>query len=137
MGNNKSKKIRRPMPKNPDPLSNAKIMGREGMKMIRNMAFGNFNFYNEGHVFRNIDFVNNVIMEVDKRLLDASIHVTAIQYAYPGTSEVSVLSLLHKDMKTYEAYMLIRQVLDGIAKTGDTQLLYSLMTRLPDYKYNL
>ena len=45
--NNKNNgKKHRPMPKNPDPLSNAKMMSREGMKMIRNIAFGNFNFYN-------------------------------------------------------------------------------------------
>ena len=135
MGNNKNKK--RAMPKNVDPLSNAKIMGREGMKMIRNIAFGNFNFYNEGHVFRNPEFVTNIMIEVDKRILDANIHLTALNYAYPGTQEPSVLSLIHRDTKTYEGYMLVRYVLEGILKTGDTRLLYTLMTRLPEYKYNL
>lgn len=135
MGKNNNKK--RGMPKNVDPLSNAKIMSREGMKIIRNIAFGNFNFYNEGHVFRNPDFVSNTILEVDKRILDASIHLTALSYAYPGTQEPSVLSLIHRDTKTYEGYMLVRQVLEGIIKTGDTRLLYTLMTRLPEYKYNL
>lgn len=135
MGKNNNKK--RGMPKNVDPLSNAKIMSREGMKIIRNIAFGNFNFYDEGHVFRNPDFVSNTILEVDKRILDASIHLTALKYAYPGTNEPSVLSLIHRDTKTYEGYMLVRQVLEGIIKTGDTRLLYTLMTRLPEYKYNL
>lgn len=135
MGNKNNKK--RGMPKNVDPLSNAKIMSREGMKIIRNIAFGNFNFYNEGHVFRNPDFVSNTIIEVDKRILDASIHITALNYAYPGTREPSVLGLIHRDTKTYEGYMLVRQVLEGILKTGDTRLLYTLMTRLPEYKYNL
>lgn len=134
MGKNNKK---RGMPKNVDPLSNAKVMSREGMKIIRNIAFGNFNFYNEGHVFRNPDFVSNTILEVDKRILDASIHITALNYAYPGTQEPSVLSLIHRDTKTYEGYMLVRQVLEGIIKTGDTRLLYTLMTRLPEYKYNL
>ena len=77
MGNNNKNK-KRGIPKNVDPLSNAKTMGREGMKMIRNIAFGNFNFYNEGHVFRNPDFVTNIMIEVDKRILDASIHLTAL-----------------------------------------------------------
>lgn len=135
MGKNNNKK--RGMPKNVDPLSNAKVMSREGMKMIRNIAFGNFNFYNEGHVFRNPDFVSNTILEVDKRILDASIHLTALNYAYPGTQEPSVLSLIHRDTKTLEGYMLVRQTLEGIIKTGDTRLLYTLITRLPDYKYNL
>ena len=135
MGKNNNKK--RGMPKNVDPLSNAKTMSREGMKIIRNIAFGNFNFYNEGHVFRNPDFVSNTILEVDKRILDASIHLTALSYAYPGTQEPSVLSLIHRDTKTYEGYMLVRQVLEGIIKTGDTRLLYTLMTRLPEYKYTL
>lgn len=137
MANNKNHGKRRPMPKNPDPLSNAKTMGRDGMKMIRNIAFGNFNFYNEGHIFRNPDFISNIIIEIDKRILDASIHLTALNYAYPGTSEPSVLSLIHRDTKTYEGYMLIRNVLIGIRQTGDTQLLYTLMTKLPEYKYYL
>ena len=77
------------------------------------------------------------MIEVDKRILDASIHLTALNFAYPGANEPSVLSLIHRDTKTYEAYMLVRQVLEGILKTGDTRLLYTLITRLPEYKYNL
>lgn len=124
--------------KNPDPMSNPQTMGREGMRIIRNIAFGKFNFYTEGHVFRNLDFVKALITEVDKRIMDAGIHVNAIQYAYSGSQDANVLNLLHRDKKTLEAYMLIRQTLDSIVISGgDTGFLLVLTNKLPQYKYNI
>lgn len=124
--------------KNPDPMSNARTMGREGMKIIRNIAFGSYNIYNDGHVFRNLDFVKATISEVDKRLLDASIHVQAIKYAYAGTDNQDVLNLLLRDSKTLEAYTLVRGVLENIViSNGDTGFLYVLANKLPIYKYNI
>lgn len=125
-------------PKNPDPMSNPKTMGREGMKIIRNIAFGTYNIYAEGHIFRNLDFVNAVIREVDKKILDYSIHINAIKYAYAGTQENTVLSLLHRDEKALEAYNLIRHTLYSIAISGgDTGFLWVLGNKLPQYKYNI
>ena len=124
--------------KNPDPMSNPQTMGREGMRIIRNIAFGKFNFYTEGHVFRNLDFVKALITEVDKRIMDSGIHVNAIQYAYSGSQDANVLNLLHRDKKTLEAYMLIRQTLDSIVISGgDTGFLLVLTNKLPQYKYNI
>ena len=124
--------------KNPDPMSNPQTMGREGMRIIRNIAFGKFNFYTEGHVFRNLDFVKALITEVDKRIMDAGIHVNAIQYAYSGSQDANVLNLLHRDKKTLEAYILIRQTLDSIVISGgDTGFLLVLTNKLPQYKYNI
>ncbi len=137
MVNNKNRRKHQKYPNNPDPLSNVRVMGKEGMRMIKDMAFGKFNFYNDGHVFRNIDFLNAIIMEVDKRLLDIGIHIAAIECAYSGSVDPSVLALLHKDKKSRDAYMLVRNTLLAIANTGDTKLLYTLMNKLPDYKYNM
>lgn len=124
-------------PKNPDPMSNARTMGREGMRLIKNMAHGTFNMYNEGHVFRNIHFTNATINEIDKRLMDVAIHINAINFAYAGTDNKDVLRLLHQDTKAYEAYVMIREALVGVANTGDTGLLYPLIMKLPKYKYNI
>lgn len=124
--------------KNPDPMSNSKTMAREGMKIIRNIAFGTFNVYTEGHVFRNLEFTQATLAEVDKRLLDASIHLTALRYAYANSTDPNVLSLIHRDQKIYDAYNLIHETLGSIIVTGgDTGFLYVLINKLPQYKYNI
>ena len=124
--------------KNPDPMSNTKTMGREGMRIIKDIAFSKYDIYANGHIFRNLDFVNATLVEVDKRILEAGIHVNAILYAYPGTQDPSVLSVLHRDQKTYDAYALIRRVLASIiASGGDTGFLLVLASKLPEYKYNI
>lgn len=123
---------------NPDPFTNVKTMAQTGMKMIRDIAFGKFNIYNEGHVFRNLDFVNAIIVECNKRLLDINIHITAMEYAYNGTEDLNVLRLLQRDRQSKEAYELIVDSLSKIIYTGgDTGFLWILANRLPRYKYNI
>jgi len=133
---NSNNKQRKP-PKNPDPMSNMKTMGREGMRIIRAIAHGKYNIYNEGQIFRNLDFVNATIMEVDKRIVETGIHVAAIQYAYQGSQDPNVLATLHRDQKAYEAWIITRQALQSIAMTGDTGFLYVLASKLPNYRYNI
>lgn len=124
--------------KNPDPMSNPRTMGKEGMKIIRNIAFGTYNIYAEGQIFRNINFVNATIREVDKKILEASIHATAIEYAYANSQDPNVLQLLQNDRRTREAYLLVRQQLVAIITTGgDTGFLWVLANKLPAYKYNI
>lgn len=126
-----------PVPKNPDPMSNGRTMGREGMRIIRDIAHGKFNIFNEGHVFRNQEFVKATICELDKRLLTLSVHITAINYAYAGTTDQAVISVLQRDMRENEAYTLCRSVLLAILETGDAGMIYALASRLPAYKYNI
>lgn len=134
--NNHNNKQRKP-PKNPDPMSNTITMGREGVRIIRNIARGKYNIYAEGHIFRNKDFVIATINEVDKYLMELDIHIKAINYAYAGTTDPNVLRLLHKDRKSYEAYMIARDALMSIAMTGDTGFLWLMASKLPNYKYNM
>lgn len=134
--NNNNKRPNKPT-KNPDPMANTRIMGREGMRLIRNIAQGKFNFYTEGHVFRNKDFVLATMAEVDKRIIEHGIHVNAIRYAYNGSDDPSVLNVLHRDEKALEAYSIVRQTLESIAMTGDTGFLYVLINKLPNYRYNI
>ncbi len=124
--------------KNPNPMSNSKTMGREGMRIIKDIAFGTFNIYNSGHIFRNLDFVQATLVEVDKRLYESGLHVKAIEFAYSGTQDKQVLNILLRDKKTFEAYCLVRETLVSIITTnGDTGFLYVLANKLPQYKYNI
>ena len=134
--NNQQQK-RMPMPKNPDPMSNGRLMAREGIKAIRDMVYGKYNVYNDGHVFRNPEFVKATISEIDKYLLTLDVHIKAIKMAYSGTTDTTVLSVLQRDMRSYDAYMISRNVLFSILETGDASLLYGLASLLQAYKYNI
>lgn len=120
-----------------DPMSNAKTMSAEGMRLIRAMAFGTFNYYTEGHVFRDPTFTNTVITEVDKRLFDAQVHLNAMNYAYGNCEDTKVRNLIFNDQKKVDAYIIIRKVLVSVAMTGDTGFLLNLVNELPKYKYNI
>lgn len=135
--NNKQQPKRMPMPKNPDMMSNTKLMAKEGMRAIKDMAYGKYNIYNEGHVFRNPEFTKATIDEIDKRLVTLEIHIKSINIAFAGSSDPAVLNVLRRDTKEYEAYILCRNVLWAIIQTGDTGMLYTLASRLPMYKYNI
>ena len=121
-----------------DPMTNARSMAREGMRIMKDIAFGKYNIYNEGHVFRNLDFVKATISEIDKRILDHQIHINALTYAYANTNEPAVTNLLYRDQKSLEAYMLMRNTLVSIVMSGgDTGFLMVLANKLPMYKYNI
>lgn len=121
-----------------DPFTNVKTMGREGMRIMKDIAFGRYNIYNEGHIFRSPDLVKATITEVDKRLSDLTIHINAIQYAYGNSTDEAVRNLLWRDQRSYEAYMMIRDTLYRILMSGgDTGFLLVLQNKLPAYKYNI
>jgi hypothetical protein len=121
-----------------DPFTNVKSMGKEGMKIMRDIAFGNYNIYAEGHVFRNLDFVKATITEIDKRLMDLNIHITGVQYAYGNSNDPNVTNLLYRDRRAFEAYSLMKEVMCSIYMSGgDTGFLMVLAGRLPAYKYNI
>lgn len=123
---------------NPDPMSNVRDMGRYGIRVIREIAKGKFNFYNEGHIFRNLDFVRATMEEVYKRIYEADVHAMALDYAYPSTSDQIIKDLIIRDKKTSEGYNLVYSTLSKILLSeGDTRYLMILINQLPRYKYNI
>lgn len=135
--NNKNKK-KQPIYKNPDPMANVRDMGRYGIRVIRDIAKGKFNFYNEGHIFRNNDLTMATMEEVKRKIYEANIHVSAMQYTYAYSNDPVVQELLMRDMRTVEAYTLVYQTLKLILDNGgDTRYLQVLITKLPKYKYNM
>ena len=122
----------------PDPLSIVRDMGRHGLKMIRDIAKGTFNFYNDGHYFRNSDFTNATIEEVKRELKRANIHATAMQYTYANSSDPDVQKMLIEDLRSVEAYTLVYETLMLVLSYGgDTRYLQILLTQLPRYRYNM
>lgn len=138
MGKNKNKNGKRI-----NPLANRNVMERESMKMLRNMAFGSFNMYEEGHIFRNPEFVNAALDGINKKLMNLSIVITSIKAATsPQVRAIcmdqNVARLLHNYERGYSAYSLMRQcMIDILNSNGDTGYLLVLVNKLPDYKYNI
>jgi len=123
---------------NPDPMANVRDMGRYGIRVIRDIAKGKFNLYNEGHIFRNIDFTMATMEEVKRKIYEANIHVTAMQYTYGNSNDNIVQDLLIRDMRTVEAYTLVYNTLKNVVDTGgDTRYIQVLINKLPRYKYNM
>lgn len=120
-----------------DPMANVKTMGREGMKIIRDIAFGRYNIYNDGHIFRNPTFVNAIIAEVDKKIYDYTLIVNGVSAAYGHLNDPSVGDFLYRYNRSLEGYTLIKYQLAAIAATGDTGFLLVLANKLPPYKYNI
>ena len=136
MANNQQKK--QPRYNNPDPMSNVRDMGRYGIRVVRDIAKGKFNFYNEGHIFRNIDFTMATMKEVEHKIKEAQIHVTAMQFTYANSPDQDVQELLMRDMRTVEAYTLVYNALKLVLDSGgDTRYLQILINKLPKYKYNM
>ena len=135
MGNNKKKQVKY---SNPDPMSNVRDMGRYGIRVIRDIAKGKFNFYNEGHIFRNNDFTISTMEEVKKKIFEANVHVVAMQNTYGGSSDPVVQDILMRDMRTSEAYTLVYDTLMLVLNNnGDTRYIQILINKLPKYKYNM
>ena len=133
-----NKQRKQPKYSNPDPMSNVRDMGRYGIRVIRDIAKGKFNFYNEGHIFRNNDFTLATIEEVKRKIYEANIHVTAMQYAYSNSSDPAVQELLMRDMRQAEAYTLVYNTLNLVLNNnGDTRYIQILINKLPRYKYNM
>ena len=121
-----------------NPMSNPASMGREGMRIMRDIAHGKYNIYAEGHVFRNLEFVKAIINEVNKRIIDLNIHITAIKIAYAGSTDGNVCNLLYRDTRSLEAYNIIAQTMVSIYNSnGDIGFLMRLANQLPKYKYNI
>lgn len=138
--NNNGQQKRKPIykVKNPDPMSNVRDMGRLGIRLMRDISKGKFDLDNDGNVFSNPDFVRATIKEVEKKLLDANIHIMAINFTYAYTTSNDVKDLLIRDMRTAEAYTLIYTTLGQILNNnGDIRYLKVLMNHLPRYRYNL
>ena len=121
-----------------NPMSNTRTMAKEGMRIMKDIAFQKFNFFNDGHVFRNLEFVKATIDELNKRITDLNIHIYALNCTYPNSQDPVVRNLLYRDCRKRDAYVLMNQTLYDIYMSGgDTGFLLTLANQLPNYKHNI
>lgn len=118
-----------------DPMTNVKTMSREGMKIMRDIAFGTYKFYEQGHVFRNQNFVRATAEEVEKRMIEAQYIIYSIRAAYNNIYDPNAMSILARWEKKYVAYYKMYEALCSTFNTGDTGFIQGLYSSLAPYKY--
>lgn len=135
--NNNKKTLKRYKGKNVNPFSGAVQMGQYASRMIKDIAFGNFNYEKDYMMFQNTDFLNAAIHEAEQKVIEQQIYNTALNYTYANSNDATVFRLMNKHKKALDGWMLVYTMLCGILQSGDLGLLVGLMNRLPDYKHVL
>lgn len=121
--------------KNVHPLSGSVQMGQYAVRLIENLAFGNFNMDTDSVYFQNQDFLMAAIHEVENKIKEENIYNTALSYTYGTSTDITVLKLMNNHKRALDAWNLIYSTFVGILHTQDLSLLVGLMSRLPDYRY--
>lgn len=136
--NNKQKStLKRYKGKNVSPFSGAVQMGQYALRMIRNIAFQNFDLQKDGVMFQNRDFLLAAHHEAENKVIEQQIYYNALTYAYACSSDSTVLRLINKHKRALDGWTFVYNTIGSILQTGDFGLLAGLMSRLPDYKYVL
>ena len=78
MAKNKQNGIQNPMPLATNPT----VMGRNGMQIIKEIAFGRYNIAANGQVFRNKEFSKAVLIEAEKKYRKYAIILKSLQFSY-------------------------------------------------------
>lgn len=121
--------------KNVHPLSGPVQMGQHATRLIKNLAFGNFNMETDGAYFQNQEFLMAAIHEVGERVKKEEIYNVALNYTYGNTNDITVLKMINEHKRALDAWNFVYSTLSMMVSTGDMSLLLTLMNRLPDYKY--
>ena len=138
---NKNNQQKRKKIKTPDPMGNPLAMGRYGIKVIKDIAFGNcVNIEEQIEKFGSSrTLIRSTMQEVDEKIMDAYLVYNALYPVYinKGNENPRIGYLLNKYYKTWEGWNLVNKVLTQIYNTEDGSALYVLANRLPAYKYYL
>lgn len=121
--------------KNIHPMSGVVQMGQHAMRLIKNMAFGNFNIEKDGIYFQNQEFLRAALHEVEEEVKKQSIYCAALHYAYGSSTDVTVIELTNQHKRALDAWTYVYNTLLCILNSGDITLLVGLLNRLQDYRY--
>lgn len=137
-GNNKQKQtLKRYKGKNVSPFSGVGQMGQYALRMIKNIAFGNFNYEHDMIMFQNRDFLTALLHEAQNKVIEQQIYCNALNYAYACSTDSMVIRMINKHKRALDAWTLVYNTAGSILQTGDLALIAGLMNRLPDYKHVL
>ena len=125
--------------KNVGPLSNPYLTERHFIKTIRDIAYGNINMQSVAHYFTNQDYINDGMKATYEKMMKLSVHINAVNACMkagtlmdnPYTAEV-----YNADLKSYEAWAFVYDILNRIRITGDTGFLLALGNKLYQYRSN-
>lgn len=122
----------------PNPAGDVGRMGRFGIKIIRNIARGNFKDFEIDRLnFENPQFVKAVMDEVDLKLVRIGIRLEAVKFAYANSTHPEVKNVIMEEQKNYNAYTILKQILFQIQMTGDISYLNVVGSKLASYKHNI
>lgn len=138
MGNNRNQnqpRKQRYKGKNVNPMSGVVQMGQHALRLIKNMAFGNFNMQKDGVYFQNQEFLLAAIHEVENEVKKQNIYCTALNNTYGCSTDVTVIKMINDHKRALDGWNFTLNTLVCILNTRDTSLLVGMLKRLPDYRY--
>ena len=138
--NNKQQKKQKPVRykgKNVDPMGDVSRMGRFGISMIKDIASGRFDFQRNAITFSNTDFVRSTLAEVERKIKEQNIYLTALQYCYGNSTDVDVLRLIDQHIKSKDGWTYVYETLWTIYNTKNVNIVIGMINRLPEYRYVL
>lgn len=141
--NNSRKQFQRPQQQKrrkinkPDPMGNPAAMGRYGMKIIRDIAYGKCNINDVSSHFCNTIFDQALIREINEKLQDEYMYIYALNKVCMNPAEANPRAqrLLKKHNQSYTAWSFVQQVIGQIMATEDPSPLLVLANRLPEFRY--
>ena len=123
--------------KNVSPFSGAVQMGQYAARLLRNMAFQNFDLEKDGIMFQNRDFLIAAYREAENKVVEQQIYVNGLSYAYACSTDANVIRMINKHKRALDGWNMVYNTIGSILQTGDLGLLAGLMNRLPDYRHVL
>lgn len=133
-GNNKQKRY---TGNNVNPLSGPLQMSSYAIRLIKNMAYGEFNLERDGHLFQTNEFLNVAVRAAANKLYEQQVYVMALDYSYGNTTDPAIIKMKTKHKRAFDAWQYVYSTLGSMLMTKDMGLLAGMMHRLSDYKYDL
>ena len=134
MGNNNKNKN-----KGKDNIfANSDVMGREGLKFIKDMAFGNINQSTADLAFSNPDYVRILLQHVENLRKTIWYEYYAVNTVYGNLKDTYFQNIIKKHESKYNAYSTICGYLKLLITQNCTdymRVLLSMQSNIKQYKY--
>ena len=127
----------------PDFINNmsADEMQKGAVKVFTDLARGNVSIATEGNYFLNAQFLENCCIAANSKRVFNSIlfdGLNALNQVNPNVANDSNFQATYRQISNkVQAYSMIYEALCGIRATGNLQLLYTLVSQLAPFKYNI